>query len=170
MSRPLRVGVVGAGMIGRRHIATAIASADAELVGVADTLPADDPAVASLPCPYVRSHRDLIAQCRPDALVVVGDPMFWRHRVRLIEQTLRSRVPSIYGDRGYVANGGLMSYLSLGSWHWRAAAGFVTSASSTGFRSCTPRWRSSSSAASRAPSSCGRGSPRSTTPRSRRSR
>jgi predicted dehydrogenase len=70
VSRPLRVGVVGAGMIGRRHIATAIASADAELVGVADTLPADDPAVASLPCPYVRSHRDLIAQCRPDALVI----------------------------------------------------------------------------------------------------
>ena len=35
----IRVGVVGAGMIGRRHIATAIASPDAELVGVADTLP-----------------------------------------------------------------------------------------------------------------------------------
>jgi predicted dehydrogenase len=57
-------------MIGRRHIATAIASPDAELCGVADTLPADDPAVASLPCPYVRSHRELIAQCRPDAVVI----------------------------------------------------------------------------------------------------
>jgi predicted dehydrogenase len=66
----IRVGVVGAGMIGRRHIATAIASPDAELVGVADTLPADDPAVASLPCPYFRSHRDLIAQAKPDAVVI----------------------------------------------------------------------------------------------------
>ena len=52
----IRVGVVGAGMIGRRHIATAIASPDADLVGVADTLPADDPAVASLPCPYLRAR------------------------------------------------------------------------------------------------------------------
>ena len=66
----MRVGVVGAGMIGRRHIATAIASPDAELVGVADALPADDPAVASLPCPYFRSHRDLIAQAKPDAVVI----------------------------------------------------------------------------------------------------
>ena len=66
----MRVGVVGAGMIGRRHIATAIASPEVELVGVADTLPADDPAVASLPCPYFRSHRDLIAQAKPDALVL----------------------------------------------------------------------------------------------------
>jgi predicted dehydrogenase len=66
----IRVGVVGAGMIGRRHIATAIASPDAELVGVADTLPADDPAVASLPCPYFRSHRDLLAQAKPDAVVI----------------------------------------------------------------------------------------------------
>jgi len=66
----IRVGVVGAGMIGRRHIATVIASPDAELVGVADTLPADDPAVASLPCPYFRSHGDLIAHAKPDAVVL----------------------------------------------------------------------------------------------------
>ena len=66
----IRVGVVGAGMIGRRHIATAIASPDAELVGVADTLAADDPAVASLPCPYFRSHGDLIANAKPDAIVI----------------------------------------------------------------------------------------------------
>ena len=66
----IRVGVVGAGMIGRRHIATLVASSDAELVGVADTLPADDPAVASLPCPYFRSHGDLIARAKPDAVVL----------------------------------------------------------------------------------------------------
>ena len=66
----MRVGVVGAGMIGRRHIATVVASPDAELVGVADTLPADDPAIASLPCPYFRSHAELIAKGRPDAVVI----------------------------------------------------------------------------------------------------
>ena len=66
-----------------------------------------------------------ITRAKGGALVVVGDPMFLRHRVLIIEQALRSRVPSIYGDRAYVASGGLMSYLSLASWHWRAAAGFV---------------------------------------------
>ena len=66
----MRVGVVGAGMIGARHIATVAASPAAELVGVADMLPPDHPAVASLSCPYFRSHRDLIAQAKPDAVVI----------------------------------------------------------------------------------------------------
>ncbi|MEO8486905.1 MAG: Gfo/Idh/MocA family oxidoreductase [Betaproteobacteria bacterium] len=66
----LRIGVVGAGMIGRRHIATALASPDAELVGVADTLPASDPFIASLPAPYFASHRELLAATRPDAVVI----------------------------------------------------------------------------------------------------
>ncbi len=66
----LRVGVIGAGMIGRRHIATLLASPDAELCGVADTLPRDDPAVASLPVPYFASHRALLDGARPDAVVI----------------------------------------------------------------------------------------------------
>jgi hypothetical protein len=44
---------------------------------------------------------------------------------RVTELALRSRVPSIYGGRNYVAAGGLMSYLSAYQWHWRSAAGFV---------------------------------------------
>lgn len=66
-----------------------------------------------------------ITRAKGGALVVVGDPMFWRHRVRIIELTLRSQVPSIFGGREYVVSGGLMSYLSPPIWHWRAAAGFV---------------------------------------------
>lgn len=66
----LRVGVVGAGMIGRRHIATVLASPDAELVGVADALPPGDPAVASLTVPYFTSHRALLDGAKPDAVVV----------------------------------------------------------------------------------------------------
>jgi putative tryptophan/tyrosine transport system substrate-binding protein len=66
-----------------------------------------------------------IARAKGGALVVVTDPMFFRHRVRIIEVTLRSRVPSIFGGREYVAAGGLMSYFSSNAWHWRSAASFV---------------------------------------------
>jgi len=66
-----------------------------------------------------------IARAKGGALVVLGDPMFRRNRVHIIDLTLRSRVPSVFGGREYVAAGGLMSYLSSNAWHWRSAAGFV---------------------------------------------
>jgi predicted dehydrogenase len=70
MTKRLRIGIVGAGLIGRRHIATVLASPDAELCGVADALPRDDPAVAKLACEYFTSHRELLAGTRPDALII----------------------------------------------------------------------------------------------------
>ena len=66
-----------------------------------------------------------MARAKGGALVVVGDPMFFRQRVHIVKLTLRSRVPSIFGGREYVAAGGLMSYLSSNAWHWRSAAGFI---------------------------------------------
>jgi len=66
-----------------------------------------------------------IARAKGGALVVVNDPMFFQHRVRIIELTLRSRMPSSFGGREFVAAGGLMSYLSSNAWHWRTAASFV---------------------------------------------
>ena len=66
-----------------------------------------------------------IARAQGGALIVVTDPMFFRHRARIAEQLLRFRVPSIFGGREYVAAGGLMSYVSPVAWHWRSAAGFV---------------------------------------------
>ena len=66
-----------------------------------------------------------IARASGGSLVVVGDPMFGQNLDRVTELALRSRVPSIYGGRFYVAAGGLMSYLSAYQWHWRSAAGFV---------------------------------------------
>jgi len=66
-----------------------------------------------------------IARAKGGALVVLGDPMFWQNRVRIVELTLRSQIPSVFGGREYVAGGGLMSYLSSNAWHWRSAAAFV---------------------------------------------
>lgn len=66
-----------------------------------------------------------IARAKGGALVVLNDPMFARQRTRIVELTLRSRVPTIFGAREYVEAGGLMSYNSSNAWHWRSAAGFV---------------------------------------------
>ena len=66
-----------------------------------------------------------IARAKGGALVVVTDPMFLDRRVHIIALTLRSRVPSVFGQREYVTAGGLMSYISSIAWHWRTAASFV---------------------------------------------
>ena len=66
-----------------------------------------------------------ITRAKGGALVVVTDPVFIRHRVHIIELTLRSQVPSVFGAREYVDAGGLMSYHSSNAWHWRRAASFV---------------------------------------------
>ena len=66
-----------------------------------------------------------IARAKGGALVVVNDPMFLARRVHIIELTLRSKVPSVFGQREYVTAGGLMSYISSIAWHWRTAASFV---------------------------------------------
>jgi len=68
---------------------------------------------------------EAITRAKGGGLVVLGDPMFGRYHARIIEQALRSQVPSIFGGRQFVAAGGLMSYLSSDAWHWRRAAGFV---------------------------------------------
>ena len=69
--------------------------------------------------------RGAIARAQGGALVVVNDPMFLARRVHIIELTLRSKVPSVFGQREYVTAGGLMSYISSIAWHWRTAASFV---------------------------------------------
>jgi len=66
-----------------------------------------------------------VARAKGGALLVVNDPMFFVRRAQIVELTLRSKVPSIFGQRDYVAVGGLMSYVSPVAWHWRTAASFV---------------------------------------------
>ena len=47
---------------------------------------------------------------RADALMVVADPLFGTHAVRLAELVAKHRLPSIYGVRGEFAPGGLVFY------------------------------------------------------------
>lgn len=47
---------------------------------------------------------------RPDALIVIENPMFYTNRVRLVELAATLRVPAIYNVSEYVRAGGLMCY------------------------------------------------------------
>src|SRR4029077_11757682 len=47
---------------------------------------------------------------RPDGLYVLGGQLMNANRKRIADLALKSRLPSVYGTRGYVEAGGLMSY------------------------------------------------------------
>jgi putative ABC transport system substrate-binding protein len=51
-----------------------------------------------------------LARERPDALFVAADGFFASRRVQFATLTARDRIPAAYGNREFVAAGGLMSY------------------------------------------------------------
>jgi putative ABC transport system substrate-binding protein len=57
-----------------------------------------------------------------EAVVVLAGPLTNTHATRLVQLTARTRLPAIYGLRGYVEAGGLMSYgVDFPEMHRRAA-------------------------------------------------
>jgi putative tryptophan/tyrosine transport system substrate-binding protein len=59
------------------------------------------------------------------ALIHLDDVLFTSHRALLVELALGNRLPAIYGFRGRVEGGGLMSYGPNFGEVYRRAAGFV---------------------------------------------
>ncbi len=51
-----------------------------------------------------------MAQDRADGLTVLGTPMFFVERARLVERAARQRIPAVYSTRQFADAGGLMSY------------------------------------------------------------
>jgi len=51
-----------------------------------------------------------IRKLRPDALIVIENPMFFSNRVRLTQLAAEMRIPAIYNVSEYVQAGGLISY------------------------------------------------------------
>ena len=62
---------------------------------------------------------------RPDALIVIENPMFFTNRVRLTELAAMLRIPAIYNVSEYVHAGGLMSYGASYADLCRRAAAYV---------------------------------------------
>ncbi|HEV8725413.1 MAG TPA: ABC transporter substrate-binding protein [Candidatus Binatia bacterium] len=52
----------------------------------------------------------VIKKNRPQALIVLGDPLFGTHLKRIADLASNSRLPAIYGSRDNMGAGGLMSY------------------------------------------------------------
>ena len=51
-----------------------------------------------------------ISKARPDALIVFPEPMLYAERKRIGELTTKGRYPAMFGLRGHVVEGGLISY------------------------------------------------------------
>jgi len=51
-----------------------------------------------------------IPKGRPEALIVLEDPVIFNHRAPIVEFAARARLPAIYALREFVEIGGLMSY------------------------------------------------------------
>jgi putative ABC transport system substrate-binding protein len=66
-----------------------------------------------------------MTRARADALLVLGDPIFWYQRSRIVELSTKHRLPGIFGQREYVEAGGLMSYGANLRDNFRRAATYV---------------------------------------------
>ena len=60
-----------------------------------------------------------------EALVVLPDAMFWNERGRIVALAAQRRLPTIYEEREYANDGGLISYGRAVSEQFRRAAGYV---------------------------------------------
>ncbi len=73
----------------------------------------------------IQSPLSAINQERPDGLLVASYGFTLRHRVRIIEFTAKSRLPTIYALSRFVRAGGLMSYGADRQHLYRRAATYV---------------------------------------------
>ena len=73
----------------------------------------------------IASRLSAVDQMHAQALYVVGDAMFIAHRSTLISLASKARIPTTYGYRVYVDDGGLMSYGPNFRELLRRSAGYV---------------------------------------------
>ncbi len=66
-----------------------------------------------------------ITQKRPDALLVLGDPVTFQIRTSITDFATKARLPAMYPYREFIAAGGLMSYGADLDALFRRAAGYV---------------------------------------------
>jgi predicted dehydrogenase len=68
---PIRIAIVGTGLIGPRHAEAVLKEENAELVAVVDPNPAAKAVAKRFSCPYFPSVTELLASpCKPEAALV----------------------------------------------------------------------------------------------------
>jgi putative ABC transport system substrate-binding protein len=65
------------------------------------------------------------AKGRPQAVLVLGSPIFNAERARMADLAAKSRLPAIYNSREYIEAGGLMTYGASATELFRRAATYV---------------------------------------------
>jgi predicted dehydrogenase len=70
MTSPRRIGVAGAGLIGRRHVALIEASPECRVAGIADPSDAARAFADAHGIPWYPGHRDLLGREKPDGMIV----------------------------------------------------------------------------------------------------
>ena len=70
MSKPVRLAVMGAGLIGKRHIEHIVARPEAALASIIDPMPATHDLARSLNVPCYTSFADIPRDGRPDGIIV----------------------------------------------------------------------------------------------------
>lgn len=73
---------------------------------------------------YGRAFSEM-SRTRAEALYVLGDPIFWNQRARIVELAMTHRIPGMFPQREYVEAGGLMSYGASLHDNFRRAATYV---------------------------------------------
>jgi predicted dehydrogenase len=72
MSSPTRIGVAGAGLIGRKHVELIDASEDCALAGIADPAPGAKAFAEARGIAWYPDHRELLAREKPDGMIVAS--------------------------------------------------------------------------------------------------
>ncbi len=70
MGTPIRLAVLGAGLIGKRHIEHALAAPEAELVAIVDPSPLGKTLAAQRAVPWYPSFADLAKMAKPDGVII----------------------------------------------------------------------------------------------------
>lgn len=72
MTCPLRIALIGAGVMGRQHCQHLQLLAEAQLCAIADPGPQAAAFAAECAVPYFAEHRQMLEQIRPDAVIVAN--------------------------------------------------------------------------------------------------
>jgi len=67
---PVRLAVIGAGVIGRKHLEKIAAETGAELVAIADPFPAAAETAARYGVPFYQDNARMLAEARPEGVIV----------------------------------------------------------------------------------------------------